>query len=159
MSSKTLSAFCWLCPQCLTWVVQVIVNKYLLNGWTRAWVNECYYFAEKINQAPNKQKYHEQRGEGDYRSVAAFYTRSVWWQTSGHPQHFLGGLWGSKSFSCYPKNAIWLFHSTDACTGDAEAMRGRGYKNAGPSAGIKQLQQTVLVASEFHRKKIKSRFT
>lgn len=66
MSSKTLSASCWQCPQCLTWVVQVIVNKYLLNGWTHAWVNECYYFAEKINQAPNKQKYQEQRGEGDY---------------------------------------------------------------------------------------------
>ena len=161
--SSELSAFCWLCPQCPTWVVQVIVNKYLLNEWTHAWVNECYYFAEKKKkkQEPNKQKYQEQGGEGDYRSVAGFHISLVWWQTSGHPQHFLGSLWGSKSFSCYTKNAIWLFCSTDACTGDTEAMwwvggvEGGGFKNAGPSAGIKQLQQTVLVASEFHRKENK----
>ena len=84
-------------------------------------------------------KYQEQGGEGDYRSVAGFHISLVWWQTSGHPQHFLRILWGSKSFSCYTKNAIWLFRSTDACTGDTEAMWWVGGGGGGWAAGIKML--------------------
>lgn len=111
-----------------------------MNEHMHEWMNAIVLQEKKKkNQDPNKQKYQEQGGEGDYRSVAGFHISLVWWQTSGHPQHFLRILWGSKSFSCYTKNAIWLFRSTDACTGDTEAMWWVGGGGGGWAAGIKML--------------------
>ena len=125
-----------------------------MNEHMHEWMNAI--ILQEKDQEPNKQKYQEQEGKET--------TGQLQHSTSARCDGRILGILNSFSrvcgrqnhlFPCFTKNTIWLFCSTDACTGDTEAMEGWGGKNAGPSAGIKQLQQTVLVASESHRKENK----